>query len=467
MPNRRISELDESGPLYFSDVTFNTYYTENTGAGNTDEWFLMLARPKVSNEKVSIPNFHRSILNDAVYLNGDQRISGQKIFKNKCYITKRANIHEIQDLSQDGPISGYGFVGISGLFERIIAGTGDPDAGDCDINVYGDAAFEDTLKISESISFPGEFKTTSDFTALDIRADGETSFTNGFSSTGDAVFSGESAVSSNGSFGGDITNCDNLHARENILAPNNQKLVFTSDRIQFISGTSNFIDVQANNIQIKDTLNINSANFVNVSSSTPSGKIYVEGTGYSENINALNNGTYRSFFGGDDESMVFKSYLQSGYNNFTISLPKTFLEQPIISTNLQHLDNGTIIPYIISDVNQNQFQVKFGENINDNNFVLHTTVMAPSSGEYTSNKKGFQRFKTLIPSGTNSQTIAYPETHNASPTVALNIEGQNEIVPYAISGVNTTNYTIFFAADTQEDYILHTISTEHSNQRIS
>jgi hypothetical protein len=48
MPNRRISELDESGPLYFSDVTFNSYYTENAGAGNADEWFLMLARPKVN-----------------------------------------------------------------------------------------------------------------------------------------------------------------------------------------------------------------------------------------------------------------------------------------------------------------------------------------------------------------------------------------------------------------------------------
>ena len=78
MPNQRISELPESGPLYFNDVSFNSVYTENTEIGSSSDWFLMTARPKVSNEKISFPNFHRSVLSDAVYLNGSQTISGQK-----------------------------------------------------------------------------------------------------------------------------------------------------------------------------------------------------------------------------------------------------------------------------------------------------------------------------------------------------------------------------------------------------
>ena len=51
MPNQRISELPESGPLYFNDVPFNSIYTESTEIGSSSDWFLMTARPKVSNEK--------------------------------------------------------------------------------------------------------------------------------------------------------------------------------------------------------------------------------------------------------------------------------------------------------------------------------------------------------------------------------------------------------------------------------
>ena len=51
MPNQRISELPESGPLYFNDVSFNSIYTESSGAGESSDWFLMAARPKISNER--------------------------------------------------------------------------------------------------------------------------------------------------------------------------------------------------------------------------------------------------------------------------------------------------------------------------------------------------------------------------------------------------------------------------------
>lgn len=466
MPNRRISELDASGPLYFEDVPFNTYYTESPEAGNTDDWFLMTAREKVSNEKISIPNFHRSIINDAVYLKGDQKISGQKIFKDKCYITKRANIHSIQDLSEDGPISGHTLAGKTGLFQDVILGTGSGISGSCDIAVYGSAVFEDKLKISNSISFPGQFTTSSDFTAIDIDVYESAAITQGFSATGGFETSANLNVSNNVSID-QITQCDDLYIQQNINSSHNQTLSFAPDHIQFTSGTDNYIDITDDNIKFKEIINVNRDNFINISSSTPSGAIYVEKTGYIENIHALNNGTYRKLFGGDDESMVFKSQLISGFDTFTISLPKTFLETPVISASLQHLEGGEIIPYILSDVDKREFKVKFGSNINDNNFVLHSTVMPPSSGKFSSNKKGFQRFKTTIPSGTNQQIIAYPEAHSTLPVINMEIEAQNEIIPYAISGVNTTNYTIIFSSNTQEDYILHTISTDHSNQRIS
>ena len=91
--------------------------------------------------------------------------------------------------------------------------------------------------------------------------------------------------------------------------------------------------------------------------------------------------------------------------------------------------------------------------------------MAPSSGKLSSNKKGFQRFKSILPSGSLSHEVAFPEQHNFSPIVSIELEGLNEIIPYTISGVNKNNYNLILGAQTSEDYIVHTISTEEYNQQ--
>ena len=464
MPNRRISELDESGPLYFNDVSFNSIYTESASEGSSSDWFLMTANPKVSNNKISIPNFQRSVLTDAMYLNGAQTISGHKIFKDKCYITKRANIHAIQDLSSDGPISGKTFVGTTGLFEYAVAGTGNNIPEGCDLTIFESATFEGKLKINNSLSFPGTFEATGDFSSLNFTVASGAQIIQSTSTTGSSSFSENFDASGDLNASGQIA-ADNLYVHENIFSQNNQQITFTNDHIHFTSGASNVIDIADENIQIKDKIYINNDNVVNLSDSTPSGMLHVDGTGYVQNINALNDTIYRPFFGGDDESMVFKTQLRTGAREYTIDLPKTFHIQPILSTQLQH--TGFIVPYILSDVTTNDFKIKFGEDINDNDFVIHTTAMAASTGELSTNKKGFQRFTTNISAGSDTYTISFPEEHNLKPMVNINIEAQNEIVPYTISGVSKTNYTLILSAETTEDYTIHTISTEHETQRIS
>lgn len=467
MPNQRISELPESGPLYFNDVAFNTFYTDLANGEASDDWYLMVARPKISNEKISFSNFHKSVVTDSAYLNGNQTISGQKIFKDKCYITKRANVTSIQDPTSDGNLSGIGFVGTTGLYHNVAAGTGIPSSTGCDVMVFNNAAFEGKLKIQGTIAFSGEFNNESDFSSLDIHVQGDANIQQGISSTGDHIFSNNLDVSGDTDFDGSILNADTLYINENILSNNNQSAQFTPDHIQFVSGADNFIDITDNNIKYKQIINVNESNVVNLSDSTPSGMFHVDGTGYVQNINAINDGTYRQFFGGDDESMVFKSRLQSGFRDFTIDLPKTFLETPIINPSLQHISGGYIVPYLMSDVSQKKYTIKFSDDMIDDNFMLHTTAMAPSSGKYSSNKNGIQRFRTTIPIGTTSQQIDFPQAHNLKPTISIALEGQNEIVPYTISGVNTNNYTFILATQSTEEYILHTISTEYDNQRIS
>jgi hypothetical protein len=320
--------------------------------------------------------------------------------------------------------------------------------------------------IGGAISFPGEFS-TDDFSTLDLHVTSGTQIMNGVSSTGTSSFSHDIDISGDTIIDGSISTSGDLSVHENIFSNYNQTVQFTPDHIQITNNTNNFIDITTGNIKYKQIINVNESNVVNLSDSTPSGVFHVDGTGYVQNINALNNGTYRQFFGGDDESMVFKSQLQSGYREFIIDLPKTFLETPVISPNLQHVSGGFIIPYIISDVTNKDYKIKFGEDTNDHDFVLHTTAMSPSTGQYSTNKKGIQRFRSTIPSGTTSQQIDFPQAHNLKPTVSIAIEAENEIVPYTISGVNTNNYTIFLATESTEDYILHTISTEYDNQRIS
>jgi len=467
MPNQRISELPESGPLYCSDVSFNTFYTDSANEGPSDDWYLLTAKPKVSNEKISFTNFHKSVATDSVYLNSNQTISGQKTFTDKCYITKRANVTSIQDPTVDGNLSGVGFVGNTGLFYNAIAGTGLVPSTGCDVMVFEDAAFEGKLNIQGTLSFSGQVDNESDFASLDIEVQGSSEIEQDIFSTGNHIFSENLNVSGDAYFDGSISSSDTLYVHENIKSNNNQQATFTTDHIQITSGSNNFIDITTGNIKYKEIINVNQPNVVNLSSSTPSGMLHIDGAGYVQNINALTDGTYRQFFGGDDESMVFKSVLQSGFRDFTIDLPKTFLDTPVISPNLQHVSGGYVIPYLISDVTTKDYKIKFGENIFDNDFVLHTTAMAPSSGKYSSNKNGIQRFRTIIASGTSSQQIDFPQPHNIKPTISIALEGENEIVPHTISGVNTNNYTFILAAESTEEYILHTISTEYDNQRIS
>jgi hypothetical protein len=464
MPNRRISELDESGPLYFNDVSFNSIYTESASEGSSSDWFLMTANPKISNNKISIPNFQRSVLTDAMYLNGAQTISGEKIFKDKCYITKRANIHSIQDLSSEGPISGKTFVGTTGLFENTVAGTGENIPEGCSLTIFESATFEGKLKINNSLSFPGEFDTTGNFSALNFTVVSGAQIIEATSATGHSSFSENIHASGDLNTSGQIS-ADTLYVHQNIFSQNNQQITFNDDHIHFTSGSSNVIDVADDNIQIKNKIYANNEHVINLSESTPSGMLHVDGTGYVENINALNDTTYRPFFGGDDESMIFKTQLRTGAREYTIDLPKTFHTQPILSTQLQH--TGFIVPYILSDVTQNDFKIKFGQDIQDNNFVIHTTAMAASTGELSTNKKGFQRFTTNISAGSDTYTISFPEEHNLKPMVSVNIQAQNEIVPYTISGVSKNDYTLILSTQSTEDYTIHTISTEHETQRIS
>jgi hypothetical protein len=399
-----------------------------------------------------------------MYLSEDQLVSGQKTFVDKCHISKRVNVHSIIDPTPSGDISGHGFVGTTGLFSNIIAGTG--SSGVDDLSIYGDALFENNLIIGGTIVFPGLFEASGDFSSLDLSVSGEALVNQGISVLGGQSLFQDVEILENLK-ADQLSVSDILYADENILSSAGLSLNMQDDEIKFLSGQHSYIKINESGINLKDDIRVSGNNFFNLSNELPSGDLYVRGDIYSETIHALNSGTYRKFYPGDDESMVFKSRLLSGAKEFVVSLPKTFHDNPIINVNLQHISGEFIIPYLISDSTTYEYKIKFGTNINDDNFNLHTTVMSPSSGEFSSNKKGFQRFKTALPSGVSSQLISFPNPHQVNPTVSICLEGNEEIIPYTISGVNKDNYHIILGTETSEDYVIHTISTEEYNQSTS
>jgi hypothetical protein len=467
MPNQRISELTESGPLYSLDIHSNESYQAAEPIASGEEWYFMTAKPKVSNEKISFSNFKKSILSDAVLLDGDQIISGKKTFTNKCYINNRVNVHSIQDTSEEGPMSGYCLVSSTGRFGSVdINFTGQQTSGEHALRVFGDASFGD-LSMGGVLDFDIDYSSTGDATTQTVKILTSGAELSGASAIGDCAFYGDLHVSGEATILGDLNNIDNIYIHNFISGTNQDQIQFEQDQISFSTSGVDFLNINEDSIHIIDKISIGEDNFTTNSNSTASGTIHLEGTGYTKNINTINSGTYRQVYGGDDESMVFKSILRSGYNQYDIELPKSFHEDPVINASLQHVSGGFIIPFIISNVTNDNYSIKFGDNISYENLVVHTTAMSKSEGELSSNKEGIQRFKTPLVSGSNAYVINFPKPHNLNPTISISLEGSNEIIPYTISGVNINNYTLVLSTQTTENYTLHTISTEYDTQRIS
>lgn len=465
MPNKRISELDQSGPLYCTGDSANNSYTEYSNI--VDDWFLMTAKEKQSNEKISLSNFQKSVIPEAAYLKENQVISGKKTFKDKCHITKRANIHSIQDLSPEGSISGIRMVGQSGLFQSTSLSSELESGENYDLKISGSARFEGNLTLSGELSNSGDYNITGDTVLLNLSAGEDVQITGSANTKQTLNVGGKINDLNSADLGDNLFISENLYVDENINADKNINIVFKNNEINFTGSNQEFLHIYQDYIKIKDQINIGEDNFINISDSQPYGKLYVEGKGYIENINLINEDPNVKFIPGDDEAMVFETSLRSGQKEFNINLPKTFHESPILSTNLQHNTGAIPAPYILSDVTKRDFKIKFENNINDNNFVLHTTAMSTSTGDFASNTQGFQRFVDDFEIGEKSKVIFFPRTHASQPIVNISIEGQNHIDSYMISGVNTNGYTLILKSNAQENYKIHTISTEYSSQRIS
>jgi len=319
MPNKRISELDESGPLYSSEVGFNYSQTQPSGYQAGDEWYLMLAKPKISNEKIAYSNFRKSILTDSVNLQGNQKISGVKTFSDPCTLKKRTYITSIVDPSSSGDISGYNFVGQTGYFKEIIAGdTGNLTGSGYSLQTNG-LYVEGDIVISQDFESSKSFTNLQNFECNQISGFSNATLKSGINISGDVLISGNLFQNS-----GDVNLKQNIHFDDlDLLFRNTGILASGSNEILF--------DIlNDEHIKIGDSLTVGK-NLI-ASNGINSGSLSSDGDAYIHSARSVSG----EFLAGNEESVAFKTLLNSGQNEYTISFPKTFHAKPVISTNIEN-----------------------------------------------------------------------------------------------------------------------------------
>lgn len=151
MPNKRISDLAETHSLTSNGLQYPFRSSAVLTSSEDQDALFLLARSGSHNEKIKYKNFKSSVSDNAVFLTGDQLISGRKTFADDCTFLSTTKINEIIDITQKGDISGNIFVGETGLFQHM--GVGDKfflreDDVNKTLEVDGDSFFHGSVEIT-------------------------------------------------------------------------------------------------------------------------------------------------------------------------------------------------------------------------------------------------------------------------------------------------------------------------------
>lgn len=439
MPNQRISELPKIGPLFSSGTHFNYESSPPPYSLLNDERYLMVINPKVSNEIISFSGLYNSCLTHAIHLRGDQNISGQKIFDEDCEINRRLSINSIGPIST-GNISGINFMSSTGFFNSVNTHEVTKKAlvNTKDIYITEDCFFNSN---QESI-----FKYLSS-----ENVDLNKLKTNSINLSGDIYNSEDLTIS-----GKNLFFKEKINFTQSELSMSNQNLIFENDSDIFLNLSNTGTCHISDKIKIgEDYLMQNGVN---------SGEVSFDETSF---ISSVSN-TSGKFFGGGEESIAFKTEINSGEKNFDILFPKTFRETPVVSVATENcLTNKTgVNNFLISNIDKYGYQITFDSDIENETSKIHTIAMLNSSSIFSSKKKDIYRSSVDLESGSHQYSINLPNNHEDIKILVSpeNLQAEDRFV---VSGVNTTGYILNFQNPPQQNFSIHTITTEKEKQRIS
>lgn len=226
----------------------------------------------------------------------------------------------------------------------------------------------------------------------------------------------------------------------------------------------------------KDLLNVSNTGSCNIQNYIRAGEPNVLGNGVASGeisfsgesfISSIYN-TSGQFVGGNEESMAFTTYLNSGEKSFTVFFPKTFKGVPVISTSTENcFKNETgINNYKIYGVDQYSYEIEFDSNVENDESKLHTIVMGESDSIFASKKKSIHRSSILMNGQSERYEINFAKEYQ-DVKISATLENLNMEDKFLISGVNSTGYILNFDNAPQNNFTVHTIATEKQNQRIS
>jgi hypothetical protein len=471
MPNKRISDLEERKVLYSDSAAepFPHAPKLNDQSLDDNETLFLLARPKVQNETITYPDLKSNILDNSMYLTGSQLVSGQKIFTDNCTFLSRINVNEVIDSTQQNDISGNIFVGETGLLQNIKIGKNfferNLDKSLYTVHISGDSCFLGDLTQTGTHYQEGDFLRIGDSQQI-----------------GNALIFGNKSLSSN------------LYAEENIYHRDDLDTLIkfkineidieagSNTRIKLIEDSKDKIIFSTNN---EEQMRLFDNGFLAVNNVTPLGELSVSGKAFIQDIFTYDeiNKSFNRVYGADDENITFSKKLRKGKDKYLIDLPKTFKEKPVMSVSLQNTKGGIIIPLIIENASRHDFVVKFSKELDDDNYILHTTALSTSTkpevnkqryntyphvvcSDNAAGRHDSQRFYTNIEQETDVVEINFPFHYKDTPAVTVTIEGPNNIVPHAISSVNNSSFKIIFGTKVDSNYTIHTFSSIEGTKRL-
>jgi hypothetical protein len=167
--------------------------------------------------------------------------------------------------------------------------------------------------------------------------------------------------------------------------------------------------------------------------------------------------------------------LSAQYTSTQISASAADTVSPVVSASILNPSNDPIIPHSISGVTQSSYEIIFSDDIPTNNYSVLTYAQTPSaeynftsplpagSSAYNIPLSGpsKQWFSTPLIKNSLDAVISYPEQFQSAPTVlpCVQVSGENVYIPYNLSGVSASDYSLRFASAIPSDgWSVHTIA---------
>lgn len=424
--DNRISTLPEVSILYAD--TFTSLPPSNSNADA--EALFLVTKSGVKNEKIKFKNLKSSILGNTVSLTGNQIISGEKTFADICTFEDTVFLNEVIDTTYTGDISGYSFIGTSGLFEKIGVGTGftsktrEPQYA---LHVEGDVSIEGDLTTLGTVEFQGGLGLNNITASGNLQVNGSGVFGSGLNVTGDSEIFGLLDVQGSGSFGGDLDVSGDIGVGQKIFHVNDDDtyIEFSENQIT-IAATGSKITVDQNEISFyvsgQKKVFLDQDARLSINTDSPLGDLSVSGDAFVERlyITGQNGGWEQVTPKGYDEAIHFETSLISGRSTYEIEFPKTFGTVPTVHATLNNDGGGDVLFFNVWNIKKDSYFVTFNSDIPNNNYSIQTKALA--TGSYSLHETTTQSFRSPIDAGASSYQINFPSSFLNSPTVSVNLE---------------------------------------------